>query len=47
MPVPEGRNERGRVATLISFSIFDSYDMKSLLLKFDYDIFSGFQMASP
>jgi hypothetical protein len=29
---PEGRNERGRVATLTSFSIFDSYEMKSLNL---------------
>ena len=27
---PEGRNERGRVATPTGFSIFDSYDMKSL-----------------
>ena len=28
--VQEGKNERGRVATSTSFSIFDSYDMKSL-----------------
>ena len=28
--VPEGRNEGGRVATPTNFSIFDSYDMKSL-----------------
>ena len=45
--VPEGMNKRGRVATLTSFSIFDFYDMKSLLLKFGHDIFSGFKMASP
>jgi hypothetical protein len=43
--VPEGRNEGGRVHT--SFSIFESDDMKSLLLKFGHDIFSGFKMASP
>ena len=28
--VPEGRNERRRVATPTNFSIFDSYDMKRL-----------------
>ena len=28
--VPEGRNEGGRVATPTSFSILDSYNMKSL-----------------
>jgi hypothetical protein len=44
--MPEDRNEKERVATLTSFSILDSYDMKSLLLKFDHDIFSGFKMAS-
>jgi hypothetical protein len=32
--VPEGRNGRGRVATPTSFSIFDSYDMKSLRFRF-------------
>ena len=42
----EGRNEGGRVATLNSFSIFDSYDMKSLWFEFGYDIFTGFKKAS-
>ena len=36
-------NEGGRVATPTSFSIFDSYDMKSLGFKFGHDIFSGFK----
>ena len=44
--VPEGRNQKGRVATLTNFSIFDSSDMKSLGLKFGHDIFTGFKMAS-
>jgi hypothetical protein len=39
--------KKGRVATLTSFLIFDSYDMKSLLLKFGHGIFSGLKMASP
>ena len=45
--VPEGRNERGRIATPISFLIFDFYDLKSLWGEFGYDIFTGFKMASP
>ena len=36
--VPEGRNEGGRVATPTSFSIFDSYDMKSLRFRFGHGI---------
>ena len=40
----EGRNEGGSVATPISFSIFDFFDMKSLWFKFGYDIFAGFKM---
>jgi hypothetical protein len=43
--VPEGRNERGRVATPTSFSIFDSYDMKSLQSTFGHGIFTCFKMA--
>ena len=35
----EGRIEEGRVATPISFSIFDFYDMKSLHFHFSHDIF--------
>ena len=35
----------GRVATLTSFSIFNSYDMKSLRFKLGYDILAGFKMA--
>ena len=34
-----GRNDRGRIATLTSFSIFDSYDMKSLLFEFGHDTY--------
>ena len=45
--VPEGRNERGRVATLTSFSRFDSYDMKSWRFRFGHGIFTGFKMARP
>ena len=45
--VPESRNEKGRVATPISLSIFDSYDMKSLKSKFGYGIFTGYIMARP
>jgi hypothetical protein len=37
--------EGGRVNTPTSFSIFDSYDMKSLGFKFGHDIFAGFKMA--
>ena len=37
--------EGGRVATHTNFSIFDSYDMKSLLFKFCHDIFTGFKMT--
>ena len=40
--VPEGRNEGGRVAAPTSFSIFDSYDMKSLRFKFGHGIITGF-----
>ena len=42
--VQEGRNEGGRVATPISISIVDFYDMKSLWLKFSQDVFTGFKM---
>ena len=35
-----------RQATPTSFSIFDSYDMKSLWFKFGHDIFTGFKIAS-
>ena len=42
--VPEGGNEKGRVATPISISIFDSYHMKSLWFKFGHDIFTGFKI---
>ena len=42
-PFPEGGNEEGRFATPTSFSIFDSYDMKSLGFKFGRDIFTGFK----
>ena len=41
-----GIREGGRVATPTSFSIFDSYDMKSLRFKFVHDIFTGFKIAS-
>ena len=41
----EGGNEGGRVATPTSFSIFDSYDMKSLWFKFGHDIFTAFKVA--
>jgi hypothetical protein len=37
--VPEGRNERGRVVALTSFSIFDPYDRKNWLLKFGHDMY--------
>ena len=40
--VPEGRNEEGRVAAPTSFSIFDSYEMKSLRFKVGHAIFTGF-----
>ena len=33
----EGWNEGGRIATTTSFLIFDSYDMKSLWIKFGID----------
>ena len=36
--------EGGRVATPTSFSIFDSYDMKSVWFKFGHDIFTGFKI---
>ena len=42
---PEGGNEEGRVATPTSFSIFNSYDMKSLRFKFGHDILTGFKVA--
>ena len=45
--IAEGGNEGGRVATPTSISIFDSYDMKSLWIKFGHDIFTGFKMAHP
>ena len=44
--VPEGGNERGRGATPTSISIFDSYDIKTLLFEFDNDIFTGFKMPT-
>ena len=31
--VSDGRNQKGRVVTPTKFSIFDSYDMKSLCFK--------------
>ena len=34
--VSEDRNERGRIATPTSCSIFDSYDIKSLQFKFGH-----------
>jgi hypothetical protein len=36
----EGGNERGRIATPTSFSIFDPYEIKSLRFKFGHDIFA-------
>ena len=45
--VLEGRIEKGRVATPIRFSLFHSYDMKSLRFQFDHDIFISFKIASP
>ena len=42
----EDRNEGGRAATPTSFSIFYSYDTKSLRFEFGHDIFAGFKMAS-
>ena len=42
--VAEGGNEEGRKATPTSISTFDSYDMKTLLLEFGNDIFTGFKM---
>ena len=41
---PEGGNERRRIATPTSISIFDSDDMKSLCFRFGLDIFTGFKM---
>ena len=43
--VPENRNQWGRVATPTRFSIFNSYDMKSLWFRFSHDIFTGFKLA--
>ena len=42
--MPEGRNEEERVATPTSFSIFDSYGMKSLGFELHYDIFTGLKI---
>ena len=42
--VPEGGNEGGKVATPTSISIFDSYGMKRLWLKFGHDIFTDLKM---
>ena len=42
--VPDGGNEKGRVATPTSILIFDYNDMKSLWFKFSLDIFTGFKM---
>ena len=39
-------NEEGRFATPTSFSMFDSYDMKSLWFKFGHDIFTDYKIAS-
>ena len=41
--VPESRNEGGRVAAPTSFSIFDSYDMKSSRFKVGHGILTGFK----
>ena len=35
----------GQVATPTSFSMFDSYDMKSLWFRFGHDILIDFKMA--
>ena len=42
--VLDGGNERARVATPTSITIFNSCDMKSLWLEFGYDIFTGLKM---
>ena len=42
----KGWNEEGRGATPIRFSIFDSYEMKSLQFRFGHGIFSSFKIAS-
>ena len=44
--VPVGGNERGRGATPTSISIFDSYDIKTLLFEFGNDIFTDFKMPT-
>jgi hypothetical protein len=43
----EGGREGGRVATPTSFTMFDSYDMKSLQFRFGHGIFTGLKIARP
>ena len=38
--------EGGRVATTTSFSIFDSFDMKTLQFEFGHDILTDFKMPT-
>ena len=44
--VLEGGNKGGRVATPTSFSVFDSFDMKTLWFQFGHDILTDFKMPT-